>query len=87
MAGRIYEEPGAPKSESAEALQAKRRAHMDKRRRSREPDYVSYPAPADPQTLAAATSYVQKHGGEHADLLLDMLGLIEGDQLCIEASA
>lgn len=81
----IYDAPGTPPSESDPILRKKRKKALVARDRStvttrkipREFEYHPSPPPAEAATVASATSYIRRRGGEHADLLLDMLGLVE----------
>lgn len=81
MPGRIYEEVGAPRSESDPALIAKRVAFREqKRRKSNDNGYVAYPPPYLPGIEDAARRYVRRRaeetGAADAGLLLTMLGLV-----------
>lgn len=85
MGGRIYEPPGTPPSEVDPVLRKKRKkliaadnnSTVRSKKIPREFEYHATPPPLEPEALARATSYVKRRGAEHADLLLDMLGLIE----------
>lgn len=78
MAGRTYEEPGAPASEAEPELVRKRLALIEdrraRRRRGKDSEYVAYPPPTPVEMVDAATRYIRRRVPD-ADLIIEMLGL------------